>query len=258
MSNRLALSLAVVGIVAGVLAHRWLSPARSAQSTAKPPPPSRSALATPSSTMPTPAPSAAPHKPLPRRQQQALHDAERTQSASGTPLTPEQKEALQQLARAWATASARAQADDDNDAQREAAPSDDKGDDDAAAADKPFAPDAQGIRAAVRSKLPDLQACYDPWAQLNKDDGDPDTFGGRIVTHFAILAPKANDAGVVDEDAEAQVGDVGIKLGGLGNAFLEGCVADVMKTLHFTPPPGGKIEVNYPLVFSTSDDDKTP
>jgi hypothetical protein len=77
---------------------------------------------------------------------------------------------------------------------------------------------ASGIRGAVQEKLPELRACYEPWA--------------------------ASKPG-------ARVRQVKIVDGKLGNVALEGCILNVFGGLEFERPEGGEIKVTYPLTFAS-------
>lgn len=100
-----------------------------------------------------------------------------------------------------------------------------------------FATNKTGIRDAINSQMPNIQACYESWAKLNPN------LGGRISTHFVIKIP---DNG---SDDHAQVDEVSVQNGKLGNVFLEGCILSHFSELIFDIPPNGKLDVTYPLNF---------
>ncbi|MFO0594027.1 MAG: AgmX/PglI C-terminal domain-containing protein [Myxococcaceae bacterium] len=103
---------------------------------------------------------------------------------------------------------------------------------------------AAGIREAMKEVMPDLRDCYDGWVRQQPQ------LAGRVVVGFAV---GSDDAGA------GSVQDLSIIDGGLGHALLEGCVLNVMQGLSFEQPDGdGKLEVHYPLVFSSGDPDGGP
>jgi len=100
----------------------------------------------------------------------------------------------------------------------------------------PYAIDREGIRAAVHAGRADIRDCYEQWLQFQPD------LSGEMRIHFTI---ERDDAGA------GRVSRVSIPDGGLGNPAFDGCVALAFQGMTFEPPPDGRIEVNYPLVFST-------
>jgi hypothetical protein len=100
---------------------------------------------------------------------------------------------------------------------------------------------ASGIRGAVQDKLPELRACYEPWAAANPK------LGGKIDVNFTIRAEDAPDGSKLG----ARVRQVKLAGGRLGNVALEGCILNVFGGLEFERPEGGEIKVNYPLSFSS-------
>lgn len=100
--------------------------------------------------------------------------------------------------------------------------------------------DRDGIRAAIRSQMPEIRECYEAWLQQNP------RLQGRMVVGFEI---SADDAGA------AEVTQVSLVDGGLGQPFMEGCVLNAFQDLRFEKPPGGggKVTVNYPITFQLND-----
>jgi hypothetical protein len=112
-----------------------------------------------------------------------------------------------------------------------------------------WSPDRDGIRGAIQENIHELKSCYQAWLRL-----DP-TIEGKIVIEFAIQtadpddpdAPKAEDG-----TALAQVEELGLA-STVEHAFMEGCVSNVFADLWFSPPDDGRMEVTYPLVFSSEE-----
>ena len=100
---------------------------------------------------------------------------------------------------------------------------------------------ASGIRGAVQEKLPELRACYEPWAASRPG------LGGKIDVSFTIRADDAPDGAKLG----ARVRQVKIVDGKLGNVALEGCILNVFGGLEFERPEGGEIKVTYPLTFAS-------
>lgn len=104
-----------------------------------------------------------------------------------------------------------------------------------------FTPNRAGIQGAIRASLPELKNCYEAWTKMQPD------LGGRIVMSFDIAEA---EEGATD----AKVKNVKVKSSELEHTFMEGCVQSVMADLRFEPPDGGKMSVNYPLVFAQKDE----
>ena len=94
-----------------------------------------------------------------------------------------------------------------------------------------------GIQSAVVDAKPQLRECYEGWAKLNAN------LGGQLKVAFRITGDAGTEAHV---DQVRLVGDAGT-----GHLAFEGCVLSVMSSLKFDPPPGGSLNVTYPLTFST-------
>lgn len=103
----------------------------------------------------------------------------------------------------------------------------------------PFPLNKDGIKSAVREKVPELRDCYDAWLQA-----DPG-LAGRIKVSFTI-----------EEDPETGLGhvtEIGVMDGGIDHLALQGCVLNVFQGLSFEAPENGPLKVNYPLNFSSGD-----
>lgn len=99
--------------------------------------------------------------------------------------------------------------------------------------------DKDGIRSAIREKVPELRDCYEPWLLANPE------LQGRIKVSFTI-----------DEDPDTGLGhvsEIGVLDGGMAHLAMQGCVMNVFKDLHFEPPQNGPVKVNYPLSFWAGD-----
>lgn len=101
-----------------------------------------------------------------------------------------------------------------------------------------FAIDREGIRAAMRSAIPEVKDCYESWLPMNPG------LGGKLVVTFTI----DTDDAVEGHITQLTVGDAGI-----GHVPLEGCVLSSLSDLRFDPPLNGPINVTYPIVLSTLD-----
>ncbi len=126
-----------------------------------------------------------------------------------------------------------------------AAPSPASRDTAAAATDAPAQPtpkapphtlDREGIRGAIREKLPEMQDCYEAWLQQNPE------LGGTVALSFQVIA--ADGGGVVQ--------NITIVDGGVGHRAFEGCVGNVFNDLDFEEPLGGTMNVTYPVMFSNN------
>ena len=85
------------------------------------------------------------------------------------------------------------------------------------------------IRRYIRRKLPTIRNCYE------KELLTSPTLSGTIVTQFQI-----NPEGDVQ----------GSSAKGMGNAKVEGCVAQAIKSIQFPKPKGsGFVNVRYPFTF---------
>jgi hypothetical protein len=103
----------------------------------------------------------------------------------------------------------------------------------------PWPVDMGGIRGAMRDRMPELEDCYRDYLAQH-----PGT-AGRVVANFAITG------GV--EDAQARIQGVRFPMVTVDADLLERCVAVAVEDLRFEPPDEGRLEVSYPLVFSTDD-----
>lgn len=101
-----------------------------------------------------------------------------------------------------------------------------------------FAIDRDGIRAAIRSTLPEVKHCYESW--LPMDPG----LGGKLVVTFTIDT---------DDAVEGRITQIAVGDAGIGHVPLEGCILSSLAELRFDPPLNGPINVNYPIVLSNLD-----
>ncbi len=106
-----------------------------------------------------------------------------------------------------------------------------------------YTPDQTGIRSAVREKIPEIKDCYESWLKMSPK------LAGKITFSFAILATDAD--GGLDPEGLARVDEVVIKDSTMRHTFMEGCVADVFNGLRFERPSGDRMDVTYPLSFSS-------
>ncbi len=101
-----------------------------------------------------------------------------------------------------------------------------------------FPLDKEGIRAAVKSAIPDVKDCYESWLAMNP------ALGGRLVVKLTIDT---------DDGVEGRVTRLSLADGGIGNVAFEGCALSSFSDLRFEPPLDGPMNVTYPLVFSSAD-----
>jgi hypothetical protein len=118
---------------------------------------------------------------------------------------------------------------------------------DAAAGEAPeplrFEISRDGIRGAVDSVLPDLQACYEGWLSVGKP------VRGKVRVHLRIEADR-------DEPARGVISAAEVLDSELHHPLLEACLLNALSQPEFDPPEGGgKVEVTYPLVFEDEEDD---
>ena len=90
-------------------------------------------------------------------------------------------------------------------------------------------PDKSLIRREIRIRMGKFKVCYEK--ELAKQPG----LKGTVVATFTIGA-----TGVVTESSAT------------GMPGVEECVANVIRAIKFSPPPGskGSIRINYPFAFS--------
>ncbi len=100
----------------------------------------------------------------------------------------------------------------------------------------PFPPTREGIRKAMRSSTSAIRECYEAWLQAD------DKLSGRIDLAFTITA-KSGGGG--------EIKTVTVADGGMGNIAFQGCMRSVVAELEFDSPEG-EMQVQYPLVFKTS------
>jgi len=85
------------------------------------------------------------------------------------------------------------------------------------------------IRRYIRQKLPQIQHCYEKQLVVKP------SLSGTITTQFTI-----SGTGSV----------ISARAGGMGDGSVEGCVADIIRSIQFPKPTGGGIvNVTYPFTF---------
>ena len=110
-------------------------------------------------------------------------------------------------------------------------------------------PDAEGIQGAVRDSNRDLRECYDAWLRLHPE------VAGAVKISFAVETADPNDPEApTAEDGTPLAAVVDMRIvSDLEHTLMEGCVGNVFGDLWFSPPEDGRMEVTYPLVFSSED-----
>jgi hypothetical protein len=109
---------------------------------------------------------------------------------------------------------------------------------------KRFFPDHDGIRAAMKSAVPEIRDCYEQWLQTNPE------LKGKMTMSFSISPP---DAGA------GRVEDLAVSSTDIAHLGFEGCVKNVMAGLDFATPyddgtgEPAPMQVKYPLTFSSGD-----
>ncbi|MBL8922168.1 MAG: sigma-70 family RNA polymerase sigma factor [Myxococcaceae bacterium] len=101
-----------------------------------------------------------------------------------------------------------------------------------------FAIDREGIRAAMRSALPEVKDCYEAWLAMNP------SLGGRLVVTLTIDT---------EDGVEGRISRLAPLDAGLGHVPFEGCVLSSLSDLRFEPPLAGPVNVSYPFLFSAGD-----
>ncbi len=94
----------------------------------------------------------------------------------------------------------------------------------------------EGIRDAVREKLPEIRECYEGWLAQHP------RLEGKLKVDFRIAEIPGRERG--------RVSQVTVLDGGLGHVAMEGCVRNVFKAMRFERPERGELRVTYPLDFS--------
>lgn len=93
----------------------------------------------------------------------------------------------------------------------------------------------------MQEALPEVRSCFEEWLKLEP------ALAGKIAVKFRIVTDE-NDpsSGVVDkvELAEEQR---------LGHVAMEGCVLNVFQELRFEAPKDGKLDVTYPMQFTSGE-----
>jgi hypothetical protein len=88
------------------------------------------------------------------------------------------------------------------------------------------------IRRYIRQKLPQIEYCYQKQLTVKAN------LEGTITTQFTI-----NGNGAV----------ISVKAGGMGDATVESCVADAIRSIQFPKPTGGGfVNVTYPFTFKAA------
>ena len=98
------------------------------------------------------------------------------------------------------------------------------------------------IRQAMQEVKPDLQDCYEQWLRANPG------LAGTLRVRFSIRAPEDQP-----EAEHATVQDIGLVASDVDQPLFEGCVMNAMQDMRFDVPADGKLDVTYPLRFSSTD-----
>ncbi|MBM4779766.1 MAG: RNA polymerase sigma factor [Archangiaceae bacterium] len=198
-------------LLAGTLGWSWPSSAHHAEPTSVSQSPSSSA---PVKTKPGPTAVAVPQAARPLQEAVAVTPATGLPAASLPPAEPSHGASDSDRARTSVTTNA------------------------ASDGGTRFAIDREGIRAAMRSAIPEVKDCYESWLPMNPG------LGGRLVVTFTIDT---------DDAVEGRITQIAVGDAGIGHVPLEGCILSSLSDLRFDPPLNGPINVNYPLVLSTLD-----
>ena len=106
-----------------------------------------------------------------------------------------------------------------------------------------YAPDREGIQGAIRAEREALRECYAAWLAASPK------LGGTAKLTFVIADP-----GEGGDERLARVTEVTLAHSALteapGRAALEGCLLNVLSSLRFDPPEGGRLQVSYPFQFA--------
>jgi len=105
---------------------------------------------------------------------------------------------------------------------------------------------AQEIRDALREIQPLLKECYE--SALENDE----QLEGKLVLSY-VLGGDESVGGIVEESqiiAEKSGDDLA------HNEALVQCVTETVYTIDIDPPPGGEMNVTYPLLFSMDPDEE--
>ena len=101
------------------------------------------------------------------------------------------------------------------------------------------------IKAALRELVPLLRECYE---NARQDDAELD---GKLVLNYSIGGD--DSVGGIVEESEIDVGESDELA---SNEALVQCVTETIYTIEIEPPPGGLLQVTYPLQFSSADPKK--
>ncbi|MFP6686021.1 MAG: hypothetical protein VB934_14985 [Polyangiaceae bacterium] len=101
------------------------------------------------------------------------------------------------------------------------------------------------IKAALRELVPLLRECYE---NARQDDAE---INGKLVLSYSIGGD--DSVGGIVEESEIDVGESDELA---SNEALVQCVTETIYTIEIEPPPGGLMQVTYPLQFSSADPKK--
>jgi hypothetical protein len=111
-----------------------------------------------------------------------------------------------------------------------------EGDDDSAARPR-FAVNSAGIREGMRTVIPELKACFEPWLAVRPD------LRGKVVVRFAV-----------EPDGDlGKVSQITLDESELDQPILETCMLSAIEEIGWERPPGdAPVVVRYPLVLTPS------
>jgi hypothetical protein len=98
----------------------------------------------------------------------------------------------------------------------------------------PWPLDARGIKGAMKAHLGEIRECYEGWLLEQPD------LAGTIVVEIELAGePDAELATVTGVSVESD----------LAHEPMDACVLNVVESIPFDPPPGGRFVFRYPFVF---------
>jgi hypothetical protein len=103
---------------------------------------------------------------------------------------------------------------------------------------EPADPDPNGVKAAVRERLPALKACYDKALRATP------RLAGKVVARWSI-------------DGEGKVSAFTWETDQLGSKLFSACARRVIEAWRFPAPKGAPLVVSFPFVFGGSEGDVT-
>lgn len=108
--------------------------------------------------------------------------------------------------------------------------------------------DREGIQGAVKEAIPELKHCYEEWLKQ-----DP-ALEGKLVLDFSIDVPE--DGRTAEDGTElAAITTIAVRDSTMEHPWMEACAMSVFGDLHFDPPAGGGVEVSYPVIFASIEED---